>query len=234
MELPTEKSKPATSINDFIFMIYGPPKVGKTTFCANFENALFIATEKGHNFQEVYKVDPMKWEDIRKVAKNLIQTDHKFKTVIIDVVDNAYKMCADYINRKNQIDHESDLGYGKGYALIKDEFMRVIGALSQKGLGVVFLSHDTVRELEESGIKRSYTTTTLSSSAAKVINGMCDFILYFHTDKDKNRMIRTKATSNINAGDRSGKLPELMPLDFKIFEQHIMNLEKPKQTKKGE
>jgi hypothetical protein len=40
-------------------------------------------------------------------------------------VDNAYKMCSDYVCKKFKIEHESDLGYGKGYALINNEFQRV-------------------------------------------------------------------------------------------------------------
>jgi len=48
------------------------------------------------------------------------------KTIVLDTVDNAYKMCSDYVCKKFKIEHESDLGYGKGYALINNEFQRVI------------------------------------------------------------------------------------------------------------
>ena len=221
MELPTAKSSPVRDIRDYTFLIYGQPKAGKTTFCSNFEGALFIATEPGHKFQEIYKVDPKNWRDIQMIAKHLLNTEHDFKTIVIDTADNAYKMCGDYVKQKNNIQHESDLGFGKGYALIKDEFMRVINALAQKGFGIVFISHAQTREIEENGIKRAFTDTTLGGSASKVISGLCDFIFYASIDANGKRTIRTKANPSVNAGDRSGKLPEIMPLDFKTLENAL-------------
>ena len=38
--------------------------------------------------------------------------------------DQAYRLCTDYVCAKFKIDHESDLGYGKGYALVNNEFIR--------------------------------------------------------------------------------------------------------------
>lgn len=223
MKLPQAKSKPVSDIRDYTFLIYGQPKAGKTTFCSNFEGALFIATEPGHKFQEIYKLDPQSWMDIRQIVKNLLTTKHDFKTVVIDTADNAYKMCADYIKKQNNIKHESDLGFGKGYALIKDEFMSVINALAQKGFGIVFISHAQTREVEENGIKRAYTDTTMGGSASKVISGLCDFIFYAYIDNDGNRLIKTKGSPNINAGDRSGKLPETIALDYETIVKELTN-----------
>ena len=45
------------------------------------------------------------------------EANHPFKTIIIDTIDNAYKFCTDYVLKKFKIEHESDLGFGKGYAI---------------------------------------------------------------------------------------------------------------------
>jgi len=52
---------------------------------------------------------------------------------------------------------------------------------------------------------------------------MCDIILYVHQDDTDDRFIRTKPTKNINAGDRTGRLPEIMPLDFKLIKECLEN-----------
>ena len=231
MDLPKSKTKPVKSINDYTFLIYGEPKVGKTTLTARFDRALFIATEPGHKFQEIYKVDPKNWEDVREVCAKLIKNkaEHDFKTIIFDTVDNAYKMCSDYVNKKQGVEHESDGDYGKVYALIKDEFMRIVNALGQHGFGIVFISHAQVKDLEENGVKRSVTTTTLSASASKLIQGLCDFILYCFIDGSGNRLIKTKGTPNLKAGDRSGILPDLLPLNYDALKDALEN---PKPTNK--
>jgi len=217
MKLPSTKSKPTSDIHEYTFLIYGAPKSGKTTFCSNFDKALFIATEPGHKFQEIYKLDPQGWSDVREIAKQLLQQRDKkqFKTIVFDTADNAYKMAETYICKKEGITHMSDLSFGKGYGLVKNEFMGVVSALTQAGYGIIFISHAETRDLEEKSIKRSYTDTTLSGSARKVISGLCDFIFYCYIDNEGNRKFATKGNPNLNAGDRSGKLPEIMDLDYK-------------------
>jgi hypothetical protein len=224
MKLPETKSTPVTDLREYTFLVYGVPKVGKSTFCSKFEDAIFIATEQGHKFLEVYKVDPSKWSDIVEVARELYkQKDNKkFKTVIFDTADIAYKMCEQYICEKNNIEHLSDLGFGKGYNFVRDEFMRIITALSQAGYGLVFISHSETRDVDEGGIKRSFTDTTLSGSAKKVIPGLCDFIFYCHVNEAGDRRMLTQQTKSVNAGGRSDKLPKIMDLDFDQLKNELL------------
>ncbi len=69
-----------------------------------------------------------------------------FRTIIIDTIDNAYKFCTDHIVKKYKIEHESDLGYGKGYALVNNEFQRVLTKLAFLPYGLFLISH--AKEIE--------------------------------------------------------------------------------------
>jgi hypothetical protein len=223
MELPKEKSTPKKTLSDKTILLYGQPKSGKSTFASKFPKSLFIATEPGHKFLEVFKVDPMNWSDIKDVCRQLIQQrdDKQFETIVFDTADNTYKMCEDYICKTEGIKHMSDLSFGKGYNLVRAEFMRVINALGQSGYGIVFISHSDTRELDEKGIKRAYTDTTLSGSARKAISGLCDFILYCFINDQGDRILLTKGDENINAGDRSGILPKVMNLSYCELKKHL-------------
>lgn len=222
MDLPIKKSQKVTNLQEYTYFIYGEPKVGKTTFCSNFESALFICTEPGHKFQEIYKVSPTNWTEFKDIARKLYSSKHDFKTIVIDTVDNAYTMCKDYVCKQLHINDPSDLGYGKGFNAVKSEFHSVINGLAQKGFGIIFVSHAQTNEKEVKNVKRSYTDSTLSGSARKVVSGLCDFIFYCYIDDDGTRKFRTKATPNYNAGDRTGKLPEIMNLDYKQLEQALI------------
>lgn len=194
-----------------------------------FPDAIFLPTEPGLNFLNVNQIcddngNPVilrNWDDVINAVKALTTTQHNFKTVVIDTIDNAFEFCALHVLKSRGIEHESDEGFGKGWGLIKREFTKVINFLANSGYGIVFISHEKSTQREERGVKREYIDNSLSNQARVYVNGLVDFIFYCYMDDNQNRLMRTKATLNINAKDRSGKLPAVMKLDFKELEQSL-------------
>lgn len=223
MELPKKKSEPTKCINDYIFTIYGEPKAGKSTFASQFQDTLFICTEPGHKFLNVFGGDNIHkdWNEIRDTVERICKEEHDFKTIVIDTADNAWSFCSEYVLKKKRIEHESDEGFGKGWTAVTKEFRKVMNALANRGFGLVFISHSKTSEREYKGIKRPYIDNSLSTGAKSYINGISDFILYAYINDSGERQLRTKSTLNINAGDRSGILPEIIPMDYKILEQEL-------------
>lgn len=223
MKLPSEKSVVSVDIQKYIYLIYGEPKCGKSTLASHFEDSMFICTEPGHKFLSVYGGDHIhtSWTDIRDTVKNLLTTKHDFKNVVIDIVDNAIELCSAYVLGKMEIEHESDAGFGKGWSAVQKEFKMVFGALANKGLGIIFISHTKVTDREKNGIKKPFMDNSMTKAGSKFICGLSDFIFYAYINDAGDRLLRTKATLNINAGDRSGTLPDTMPMDYKEIKKHL-------------
>jgi hypothetical protein len=219
--LPTKKSTKRTSINDQTILIYGSPKVGKSTFCSYFDNALFAAFESGHNFLEIYKTDIKSWQEFLKLCALLIAHKHDFKTLIIDTVDIAHKLLTEDICVKEGITDISELGFGKGYTKVRNEFSRVIRKLTMYGIAVVFISHEITKEAEVGRRKIMLTDCSLPGSFAKDLKAMCDQILYFYFNEGGERKIRCIGTANVVAGDRSGKLPEIMDMNYEQIKERL-------------
>ena len=64
----------------------------------------------------------------------------------------------------------------------------------------------------------------LPEKAAKIVLGLVDLVLLFDTETvtDSGKpatksIIRTKPTGFCEAGDRTGRLPETLPLDYHAF-----------------
>lgn len=222
MKLPVTKKPKETDLREYKFLIYGSPKSGKSTFASSFPDAIFIPTEPGLKFLECNVITddegkPMtvkNWKEFVEAVKMICTVEHQFKTVVIDTADNAWDFCSRHVLQKREIEHESDEGFGKGYTMVKREFSGLINQLANHGFGIVFISHEKQGEREERGVKRMYIDSSLGSSGKSYINGLCDFIFYAYRDASGKRLMRTKASPNINAGDRSGTLPEILPLDF--------------------
>jgi hypothetical protein len=217
MQLPKVKTTKKTEFRRQNTLLYGLPKVGKSTFASQIPGALFLATEEGHNHLEVFKVNITKWEDVLALGNELQKPGHGFTTLVIDIVDWLYKHCEHYICTKFEVFHPSDLAYGKGFSLVKDEFVRVLNRLNQIGFGMIFISHAKEREMKKKNMSFTYMDTTLSGSSSQLICGLCDYILYAYIDEKGQRVMRTKPTTYINAGDRSGKLPEILPFNYLDF-----------------
>ena len=110
--LPTSKTPPRTALTDLTVLVYGPTKIGKTTWCSHAEGALFLATEAGLNNLETFQVAISTWEQLLAACGEIAAGNHPFKAIVLDTVDNAFRMCADYVCAKHKVEHESDLAYG--------------------------------------------------------------------------------------------------------------------------
>jgi hypothetical protein len=225
--LPTQKTPPKKSLNDLTVLLYAQSKFGKSSFCSHADGALFLATEAGLNNLEVFQVPIATWEDLLAACKEIAEGNHSFKTIIIDTIDNAYRMCTEYICQKGKVEHESDLPFGKGYALVNNEFYRVLNKLSLLPYGLFLVSHSQEKETETRTGKMTRIVPTLPDKARKIVLGMVDMILYGDLETTKGedgkpvqrRILRTKPHVNYEAGDRTGQLPEIIDLDFAKFVQ---------------
>lgn len=225
MLLPTQKTPPKPDLADLTVLVYGATKIGKSTWCSHADNAIFLSTEPGLNSLEVFQVPVRSWDELLTACGEIAEGNHQFKTVILDTVDNAYRMCAEHVCRKFKVEHESDLGYGKGFALINNEFQRVLNKLAFMPYGLYLISHSQETEIETRTGKYNKTVPTLPEKARKIVLGLVDMILYCDIETAAGadgkmiarRVMRTKPSLYYEAGDRTGRLPEVIDLDYARF-----------------
>jgi hypothetical protein len=227
LALPTTPTKPVTELGRQTILLYSAPKVGKSTWCSHAPDAIFFECEPGLNHLEVFKVPTYKWEDFLEACKLIAKGDHNFKTVVIDTIDNAFKMCSDYTCNKHGIEYEGDLGHGKGWALVKNEWHRVLTRLASLPCGLILISHAVDRTVETRTGEYTKTQPSLPDRARQVVLGLVDIILYGEAIPKKDaagkitieRVLRTKPHPTYEAGDRTGRLPEVLPFDYGAFVQ---------------
>jgi hypothetical protein len=225
LTLPTSKVPPKKELADYTILLYGEPKIGKSTFASQFDKPLFLATEAGLNSLEAYQMPITSWEDFLEAGKLISDGKHDFKTIVIDTVDNLAKYCSDYILKKNNVLHESDLDFGKAYTMESNEFLRVITKLGLLPYGLFLISHAESKDIKTRTTTITKALPTLTKTFRKVVLGMADIILYAHTIQRTNkegvaeeiRVLRTKAAETWEAGDRTGKLPEALPFSYEAF-----------------
>lgn len=226
LALPTTKTPTKKELADYTIFLYGEPKIGKSTFASQFDKPLFLATEAGLNSLEAYQIPIASWEDFLEACKLIAGGKHEFKTIVIDTVDNLAKYCSDYILKKNNVQHESDLDFGKGYTMEGNEFLRVVTKLGLLPYGLFLVSHCEIKEIKTRTTSITKAVPTLAKTFRKVALGMADIILYAHTVQrttkegitEEVRVLRTKAAETWEAGDRTGKLPAALEFSYEAFQ----------------
>ena len=209
-----------TGLGNQVILLYGRAKVGKTTLAAEFPNPVFLATESGHGYlkKKVKICNCSNWSKFIDACKYLAKGEHDRKTVIIDTIDNLVDSCTEHICAEQGIGHPSELAMGKGWALVTSELRRTMTKLSLLPYTLVMVSH-SVKETIETSTGRKYDRWSIAPSGKNkgIFLNMSDMILFIDFVKDGDsmkRIIRTKPCQSWEAGDRTGKLPAEMPLDY--------------------
>jgi len=226
LSLPREKTKPSTELTAKTILLYGPPKIGKSTIASQFPGAIFFECEPGLNELEVFKMPTYSWDAFKEACKLLAEGKHDFKTIVVDTIDNAFRYCTDAVCSQNGVQYEGDLPHGKGWAFVKNEWHRVLTKLASLPYGLVLISHAQDKKIETRTGEYVKTQPSLPDRARAVVLGLVDMILYCDTETVKaedgamtiHRVIRTKPHPTYEAGDRTGRLPEILPLSFREFE----------------
>jgi len=200
-ELPVKKSKPKTSIGDYIILLFGEKKIGKTMLSAQFPDAYHIMWEPGGKALEIYQSEFSDWGKFKKAITKL-RSDDRFNTVVIDTVDLAFKAADAYACSKLAIDDAADEEWGKGWRAIRREFERQIHRLISAGKGIIFISHAMEREIKtRRGSSSHRVVSTMPRQAAEIIEGLVDIWACFTYDGDK-RVLVIGGDEDVSAGHR--------------------------------
>jgi hypothetical protein len=222
--LPTEKTKPTLSSTTAKVLLYGPPKIGKTTLAGtiNPDHTLILATEAGQGALEAF-IEPVEsWTKFREVYAALSTGNHSYKTVVLDTVDLLLGMCQAEAMKELGVQHPSDLEWGKGWNAVADKFKLAIGGLSSLGLGIWFVSHAKDIEIKQRVGTINRAVPSLSGASRDFVVGFCDHIFYMtsaDTEAGEQRVIKTDASEYWEAGSR---LPAVRALGQVILGEDTM------------
>lgn len=225
MSLLPDKPTPANhEIGRIPILIYGPPKIGKSTLASQFPKALFLPFEAGLSHLDVHRAPPEgiigSWKQFLAIAAEIAKGEHDFETIVLDTVDGCWSLCEEHTCTTRGIEYLGDMDRGKGWSIAGNEFQRVIVRLTGLGYGVVMISHSRTLQDERRGITR--TTTTLGARPHSVASRLADVILFANVHEAKGpdgkiverRALYTKPSIYHEAGDRTGRLPEILPMSY--------------------
>ena len=222
-------------------VVYGPEGIGKSTLAARFPRPVFIDTEGSTRHMDVSRTDkPSSWTMLMEQVQYIRSDPGVCSTLVIDTADWAEQLCIASICADKKLSGIEDMGYGKGYVYLAEEFGRLLNLLEEivgRGVHVVLTAHAMMRKFEQPDEMGAYDRweLKLQKKTSALVKEWSDLLLFANyktlsvaaDDKGKKfkaqggrRVIYTSHHPCWDAKNRLG-LPEELPLDFSALEQYI-------------
>lgn len=134
-------------------IVYGEPGVGKSTFAAGAPRPFFITTDGNYEYLEDFcgakpedHLQCFSWAEMKKA---FTRDFSNYDTIVVDLLEDSYLWAENEFCRDNKLVHISDLGYGKGYGILGNEFFIEYQKLLALPKNVILLMHGVSETLKD-------------------------------------------------------------------------------------
>ncbi len=207
-----EPSKISRDLKGKFLMIYGLPKVGKSTFGSQLPRSLFLNFEQGTNaLAGIRSVPILRWSDFKKVLTQLRkpQAREMYDSIVVDTASIAWQLCEKYVCQREGVETIRDIPWGQGWGMLRNEFSECWREITLLGFGILFIAHSKERPTEmrdEEGNTITAVAPDLPNQCYTIINSIVDIIGYvqvqMNPDGSTERYLYTRATPTVFAGSR--------------------------------
>lgn len=235
--------------------IYADSYVGKSTFVDQFDDLLFLNTDGNtdNTTSPVIRIADevtvegritkrkMAWDVFLEVIAELEKKQNDFKRVCIDLVEDMYEHCRLYTYNKLGIEHEQDAGFGKGWDMVRTEYLNAIKRLKNLGYQIIYISKEVTNEITlKNGSKLTTIKPNLNDKVANVLAGTVDLTVRAYMDGE-DRYLLLEKKENVFGGGRFNFKSKTIKLDkgqfIKVLEEAqegIKTYSKMEETPKEE
>ena len=239
MLLPENKRREKKIDTNPDMWLYGASYAGKSTFVDQFDNLLFLNTD-GNTDNTTSPVIRIKdeitttgrlttrkfaWEVFTEAIAELEKKDNTYKRVALDLVEDLYEDCRLYMYDKLGIQHEQDAGFGKGWDMVRTEFLSNIKRLKNCGYQIIYISKEVTSEIiKKNGDKITTIKPNIPDKVANVLAGTVDLTARVVADGD-NRYLSFKNSPFIFGGGRFNFGVDQIELNKDKFIETLKNVQ---------
>jgi len=220
-------------------VLYGQPKIGKSSFGAAAPKPIFVCTEDGADGLPVVKIPTdspcQSWDDLMGCLRGVLQQSHDRETLVIDTLDLCEALAAKHI-LKTTFDgnKEKYMAYHKGPVMAGEMMETLMMALDhirkKRTMRIILLAHDGLapgaNALGDDFKKwapnlSKYSWNRIRDWADQIGHAQSDFLVMDGKARGgKDRYVHFRGSPGRDAGCRAGyEMPDKIKLNWSEYQQ---------------
>ena len=160
---------------------------GKSYLANEFPNPIILNTDGNATANTVPSIQLENVKDKNgKITKSVIEQlaeimlalrtqEHTYQTVVVDVIDDVLDLITFALQDRFEVDSLSEIGYGKGYAMLKSVTRELIADLKALPMNVIYISR-LEEKFDDKG-KKIGEAPSLPQKQLNQFNGNCDLMI---------------------------------------------------------
>jgi len=241
-----EIEKIVPKVNEFpdnrLWLVYGAPKTGKTTFASTWKNPLIIDLENGSNNIECTRVRPRTMKELKDALTMKEIAD--YDTIVVDSMDIIYSFIErntiSVLNKqlKTNYSYIGSFPMGSGWAhsknSLKSWIFEYVIPLTQNDKNVIIIAHEKSENVKREG-KEDETkyNIALPGQTATLVTSLCEAIGRVHIKAGKH-MISFSPAHDLGGSRIKALAGRDMPLNIKVMQNVIAKYTPKKAQTMGE
>ena len=214
LTLPTVPT-PATHLSPKALIIYGPPKVGKTSISAVLPESLLVDIEDGSDYVTATKLKLSNIFEFTALEDAIKKANKPYKYGILDSLDKLEEWCEEEATRryKASVIGQSFKGAtvlllpnGGGYMHLRNVFYEYFQRFRQLFPYTIFIGHVRDRMLGTEGKEVSAKDLDLTGKVRNIACAYADAIAYAYRAKDAKLTLSFVTNDLVNCGSRCDHL----------------------------
>lgn len=212
--LPTAKV-PAETQDPKNLILFGLPKVGKTTILSTLENNLILDFENGSTYVDALKVKVSSLKELKEVIKAIKDAGKPYTYITIDTITALEEMTKDMalkmwqnspqFTTKYEIKDVTQIPNGAGYSFWRQALETVIDLITSAAPNLIICGHVKDTALSE-GLDGSVKDLDLVGKTKRVLSAKSDAIGFVHRDEESNLCINFGMNGEVLCGARPAHL----------------------------
>jgi len=226
MELPKAKVK-ASRKSPKNMIIYGPPKIGKTTVLSQLDDCLIIDLEDGSDMVDALKVKVNNLSELQSIGTAIMKQGRPYKYIAIDTISKLEEWCeveAKSIYKETPMGKNFDskntgasvlsLPNGAGYLYLRMAYKKWIDKLNKLADHIILVGHLKDKMLEKKGKEVAVKDLDLTGKIKQITCANADAVGYIYREEEET-MISFNSMEDVTAGSRCEHLKgKAMPLKW--------------------
>ena len=215
IELPKTKV-PAKSQDPKYLILFGLPKVGKTTVLSTLDNNLILDMEQGTTFIDALKVEIKTLADLKETIKLIKAAGKPYKYITIDTITAveemakplAIKLYQDsplYSTKYADVKDITQLPNGSGWSFLRQAVEMIVDMVAAVTDNIIICGHVKDTALSE-GVDGSVKDLDLGGKLKRILSARSDAIGFVHRDENSNLCINFGQNGEVLTGARPAHL----------------------------